>query len=185
MADSTEWQQIGDDFFGNGQFEKAIDAFQQALNYNPNSLSSGIKIGLLLYKIGKEEKGAQYLAQYQIAGLGQRLLQLAQTKVIGWPGLSDFTGKIPDKKTANIFFLAAILDYQMPAEWVWNNTKEFAETTITNPDDLWRWITDQSLNDWKEKWKTYGLHRYPTAHERVWKIGKKIVEEYDGDVRNI
>ena len=116
MADSTEWQQIEDDFFANGQFEKAIDAFQQAPNYNPNSLSSGIKIGLLLYKIGKEEEGAQYLAQYQVAGLGQRLLQLAQTKVIGWPGLSDFVGKIPDKKTANIFFLAVILDYQRPAE---------------------------------------------------------------------
>jgi hypothetical protein len=88
-------------------------------------------------------------------------------------------------KTANIFFLAAILDYQMPAEWVWNNTKKFAETTITNPDGLWRWITDHSLKDWKDKWKTYGLHRYPAAHVRVWKIGKKIVEEYDGDVRNI
>jgi tetratricopeptide (TPR) repeat protein len=185
MTDSNKWQQIGDDFVANGHFKKAIDAFQQDLNYDPYSLSSGIKIGLLLYKIGRDKQGAQYLAQYQIAGLGQRLLELAQTKVIEWLGLSDFTGKIPDKKTANIFFLSAILDYQVDSDWEWDHTKEFAETTITDPKDLWRWITHHSFKDWKGKKKTYGLHRFPYAHERVWTIGKKIVGEYDGDVRNI
>ena len=185
MTDSTERQQIGDDFSRKGQLHEAIDAYQQALNYNPENLSLGIKIGLLFYKIGDEKHGEQYLAQYQISAIGQRLFQHAKIKEIFWPGLSDFTGKIPDKKTANIFFLSAILDYQTDADWVWAHTKEFAETTIPDPANLWRWITNHSFEKWREKKKEYGLHRFPQAHERVWKIGKKIIEEYDGDVRNI
>ena len=186
MTDSTERQQIGDDFSRKGQLHEAIDAYQQALNYNPENLSLGIKIGLLFYKIGDEKHGEQYLAQYQISAIGQRLFQHAKIKEIFWPGLSDFTGKIPDKKTANIFFLSAILDYQTDADWVWAHTKEFAETKVPNPSDLWRWITNHSFEEWKKKWKEYGLHRrFPAAHDRVWKIGKIIVDEYDGDVRNI
>jgi hypothetical protein len=185
MMDSTEWQSIGDTFFIKGQLHEAIDAYQHALNYNPENLSIGIKIGLSFYKIGDEKQGAQYLAHYQISAIGQRLLQHSEIKQIFWPGLSDFTGKSPDKKTANIFFLSAILDYQMNADFVWGNTKKFVEKTIPNPEDLWVWITSHTFEEWARKKKEYGLHRFPQAHERVWKIGKKIIEEYDGDVRNI
>ena len=33
--------------------------------------------------------------------------------------------------------------------------------------------------------REYRLHRFPIAHKRVWRIGKDIVRDYQGDVRNI
>lgn len=33
--------------------------------------------------------------------------------------------------------------------------------------------------------KKFNLHRFPKAHERLWRIGKRICEEYDGDARLI
>ena len=33
--------------------------------------------------------------------------------------------------------------------------------------------------------KAYSLHRFPKGHERVWTIGKKVVQQYEGDARKI
>ena len=75
MTDSTEWQLMGDNFSRKGQLHEAIDAYQHALNYHPENSSLGIQIGLLFYKIGDEKQKERYLAQYQISGIGQRLLE--------------------------------------------------------------------------------------------------------------
>lgn len=31
----------------------------------------------------------------------------------------------------------------------------------------------------------YSLHRFPKGHERVWTIGKRIIQQYKGDARKI
>lgn len=91
----------------------------------------------------------------------------------------------PSKKDANKFLLASILDYQMRAEVVWENARRLAEDILGNPEDLWRSITDMTLEEWNRKRKEYSLHRFPKGHERVWKIGKRVVQQYEGDARNI
>jgi len=185
MSNQINWQKKGNDFFQDSQYEKSFQAFKKCMDNDIEPTISGLKMGLLLCKMGRGKEGQKYLEKYQIPGIGQRLLQLAEKEEVTWYDFSDYIGKIPDKKTANIFFLSAILDYQMDADWVWAHTKEFAETTIPNPSDLWRWIINHSFEEWKEKKQEYNLHRFPQAHERVWKIGKTIVEEFDGDVRKI
>ena len=79
--------------------------------------------------------------------------------------------------------LACILDYQMPADLVWENAKWFAEDCLDDPDDLWdaiiaihRWNTDAVF-------RRYVLHHFPAAHDRVQRIGKEIVGRYNGDAR--
>ncbi|MBL1130798.1 MAG: hypothetical protein D8M54_20165 [Chloroflexi bacterium] len=94
-------------------------------------------------------------------------------------------GQAASKKDANKFMLAAILDYQMRAETVWENARRLSEDILKDPDDLWHAITAVSLDEWQEKRKEYSLHRFPKGHERVWNIGKRIVQQYEGDVRKI
>jgi len=94
-------------------------------------------------------------------------------------------GEIPDKKSANKFFLASILDYQIHAEVAWGNARRLAEEILGDPNDLWECITSNSKSQWISKKKEYSLHRFPKAHERVWRIGNEIVTRYEGDARNI
>jgi hypothetical protein len=35
------------------------------------------------------------------------------------------------------------------------------------------------------KHEEYRIHRFPNAHHRLWKIGKRICDEYEGDARRI
>ncbi|MGO9569854.1 MAG: hypothetical protein ACLP5H_20165 [Desulfomonilaceae bacterium] len=91
----------------------------------------------------------------------------------------------PSKKDANTFLLACILDYQMRAHTVWENTRRFTEDVLHDPDDLWGVITKHSEAEWKSKFREYKLHRFPKAHERVWHIGKDVVTHYEGDARKI
>ncbi len=100
-----------------------------------------------------------------------------------WPGLPK--GETLSKKEANKFMLGAILDYQIPAQKAWGNACRLAEDVFDDPDDLWEGITAISQSRWNDKFKKYSLHRFPKAHERVWRIGKEIVEKYDGDARVI
>jgi endonuclease III len=81
--------------------------------------------------------------------------------------------------------LGCILDYQMPAEIAWENARRVAEDIFGNPNDLWHQISGVPLSKWNMKWEEYKLHRYPKAHERVWRIGRYIVAHYGGDARNI
>lgn len=88
-------------------------------------------------------------------------------------------------KNANKFMLASILDYQMRAETAWENARRLAEDIFNDPDILWHKVTSVSLEEWMAKRIEYSLHRFPKGHERVWTIGKRIVQQYDGDARKI
>lgn len=100
-----------------------------------------------------------------------------------WPGLHK--GKPASKKEANKFILGGILDYQIPASVAWENARRLAEDILGDPDNIWQSIIENSKTKWNAKWKEYSLHRFPKAHERVWRIGEEIVNKYNGDVRNI
>jgi hypothetical protein len=102
-----------------------------------------------------------------------------------WEWLSNLNGKPLDKKSANKFFFCCILDYQMKADTVWRNGKRFTEIILGDPDDLWGYITNFSHDKWMSKFKEFSLHRFPKAHERIWRIGNIIISKYGGDTRNI
>src|SRR5438093_13009704 len=91
----------------------------------------------------------------------------------------------PSLKDANKFFLACILDYQIPAERAWDNARRLAVDILKDPEKLWYEITKLTLSDWMAKLKEYSLHRFPKGQERVWNIGKRLAQEYDGDARRI
>lgn len=102
-----------------------------------------------------------------------------------WPWLAGFKGKQADKKSANKFLLGSILDYQIPAQTAWSNARRLAEDILGDPEDLWRSIVSIPKEIWMSRFKLYSLHRFPQAHERVWRIGEEIVKKYDGDARRI
>ena len=94
-------------------------------------------------------------------------------------------GQVVSRKDANKFLLGSILDFQMHAEVAWENARRLAEDILGDPEDLWLHIYNVSLSEWNSMRKQYSLHRFPKGHERVWTIGKRIVEQYDGDARKI
>ena len=98
--------------------------------------------------------------------------------------LSSTQGRL-SKRDANKFLLGSILDYQIPGDLAWENARRLAEEILGDPLDLWEQITSTSQSNWKSKWREYNLHRFPAAHERVWRIGKEIVIRYHGDAREI
>jgi len=98
-----------------------------------------------------------------------------------WP----FNRKRLSKRNANKFLLGSILDYQIPGHVAWANARRLAEQIFEDPDDLWEKVTSTSQSQWKKKWRKYNLHRFPAAHDRIWRIGKEIVLEYHGDARKI
>ncbi len=100
-----------------------------------------------------------------------------------WTWLSP--GLIPSRKDANKFLLASILDYQIPYQRAWDSARRLSEDILGDPDDIWRAITSVPLEEWTSRRREYSLHRYSKAHERVWTIGKRIVDQYDGDARRI
>ena len=100
-----------------------------------------------------------------------------------WEWLEN--GKRPSKKEANKLLLACILDFQIRADTVWNNTRRFSNDVLHDPEDLWNEITKDSEAEWKSKFREYRLHRFPKAHERVWHIGKDVLTHYEGDARKI
>lgn len=104
-----------------------------------------------------------------------------------WSWMSLLDGRPADKKSANKFMLACILDYQMRYQIVWENARRFAEDDLGDPNDLWDVITSTPQSEWETRahWKELSLHRFPAGHNRVWRIGRRIVEEYKGDARNI
>lgn len=89
------------------------------------------------------------------------------------------------KREANKFMLASILDWQMRVEIVWENARRLSEDILKDPENLWHEITSVSLDEWEAKRKEYSLHRFSRGHNRVWIIGKRIVQQYEGDARKI
>ncbi len=89
------------------------------------------------------------------------------------------------KKNANKFLLGSMLDYQIPGHVAWENARRLAERILDDPADLWEEVTSTSQSRWKRKWRKYKLHRFPAAHDRIWRIGKEVVLQYHGDAREI
>ena len=104
-----------------------------------------------------------------------------------WSWMSNLNGQPADKKSANKFLLACILDYQMRYQTVWENARRFAEDDLGDPEDLWQTITRVPQSEWESEasWRKHSLHRFPAGHNRVWRIGSRIVAKYAGDARNI
>ena len=94
-------------------------------------------------------------------------------------------GKEPTKREANKFFLSSILDYQMKADFVWDNTQAFIESFLGDPEDLWNVIAAYSPEGWMQVAGENSLHRFPAAKQRVYRIARQLVDEYAGDARNI
>jgi len=86
---------------------------------------------------------------------------------------------------ANRFMLGSILDYQIKSELAWENGKRLAENIAEDPEAPWLFISRMSLPEWNSKWREYSLHRFPKAHERIWRISNGILRYYDGDPRKI
>lgn len=89
-------------------------------------------------------------------------------------------------KNANKFILGAIIDYQISANMAWDNAKRLSETILGDPVSLWEHIINLYTKDeWAANWRGFGIHRFPAAHNRIWRIGYEIVKRHGGDVRNI
>lgn len=113
------------------------------------------------------------------------LVQKKDRDPSGWWWISDSGLKRLTKKRANKYLLACILDYQMNANTAWEKAERFAEKDLGDPDCLWEEITRASLSTWNENFHVHSLHRFSKAHERVWNIGKRVIEQYAGDARKI
>ena len=118
--------------------------------------------------------------------LGYRV-RLLQDQTIFWPFLEPLNGRPADKRTANKFFLACIVDYQQKADRAWEQAKYFVEEIMGDPPDIWRAILEKhkSEDDWRQAKSQYRLHRWDKAHMRVYRIGRQLIEQYDGDARRI
>ena len=119
----------------------------------------------------------------QIHRIADSLLANRQKPVDFWHWI--FPGKPVSLAEANKFMLGSILDYQVSAATAWENGRRLAEDICGNPEQVWKWVTDFPPAEWNAKWKEFGLHRFPKAHERIWRIGKCIMERYQGDPRKI
>ncbi|MEK7873428.1 MAG: hypothetical protein AAB502_06185, partial [Chloroflexota bacterium] len=89
-------------------------------------------------------------------------------------------------KNANKFMVGAIIDYQIDADVAWDNARRLSEKILGDPARLWHHIVSaHTKDDWAAKWREFRIHRFPAAHNRIWRIGDEIVTRYNGDVRTI
>jgi len=102
-----------------------------------------------------------------------------------WPYLDALEGRPASKKVANKFFLGCIIDYHQPVNRAWKKSRELVEDRWGDPADLWGTVSSFRLNQWMTFQDSFGLHRYPAAHKRVWRIGTQLREEYGGDARKL
>lgn len=103
------------------------------------------------------------------------------------PFLDPLNGRPADQRTANMFFLACISDYRQKADRAWEQARRFVEETMGDPEDIWRAIVKRHPIeiDWMKAKSMYGLHYLRQGHRRVYRIGRQIIDRYDGDARRI
>ena len=89
------------------------------------------------------------------------------------------------KKIANGFLLCSLLDYQIPSPKAWANGDRLVNDILGDPDDVWFAIASVSEGEWKSRHSEYKLHRFPVAHLRLWRTGKRVCDTYQGDARRI
>jgi len=102
-----------------------------------------------------------------------------------WGTIADFTVETCPKKVANEFLFCCLLEYQIDERRAWNNGYRFIHENLQDPDDLWAVIANYSEDEWKSKYKEFGLHWLHNAHNRLWRIGRDICSTYQGDARKI
>jgi hypothetical protein len=102
-----------------------------------------------------------------------------------WGEISKFAEKPCPKRVANKFLLCCLLDYQMKSAVTWRNCCHLVTDILRDPEDVWAAITSVSQEEWKSKFAEYKLHRFPNAHNRLWRISVEILSRYDGDASKI
>lgn len=117
--------------------------------------------------------------------LAELLLGKRDEHPIDWRWLSRVAPGRADKKSANKFLLASILEYKMKAETVWDNAARLSEENLGDPEDLWEHIVSNFPDGVSLRKAFPWLHRFPVAYDRVIKIAKVIVTLYEGDARNV
>lgn len=127
----------------------------------------------------------ELINQEELTEISKVLLANRSEDRSGWYWISDAGLKTLDKKRANKYLLACILDYQMKYARAWDNARRLAESILGDPPSLWQTITEIPFSTWRQKFKEYSLHRFPVAHERIWTIGKRVVDAYAGDARQL
>lgn len=121
----------------------------------------------------------------KLKGVRDLLLREEGLSPEGWWWVGEKGLKSLSKKSANKFLFACIVDYQMKAEVIWQHCADFTQIELADPDSLWEVVASTPLPKWLTRTKKFNLHRFPKAHERLWRIGKRVCEEYDGDARRI
>ncbi len=131
------------------------------------------------------------------AGHEERLPKVANLLRNHWEGkedwgeISKYPGQVCPKRAANTFLLCCLLDYQIKGGRAWENGERLVrelrdpEDKLRDPEDIWATITAFSEKAWESKFKELGLHRYPAAHKRLWRIGREICSYFDGDASKI
>lgn len=104
-----------------------------------------------------------------------------------WGCMSKLAGSKADKKCANKFLLACVLEMMDTSEDVWARTERYVELQLQAPDDLWFEISNVPEETWKssEYKRTLGLHWLTYTHNNVWDIATGIVHQHQGDAREI
>ena len=109
---------------------------------------------------------------------------LTQETVEDWGAIAKYTPQTCPRKVANLFLLCCLLQYQIKAELAWDNGWRLVQN-FSDPEDIWKEITSNTEEDWGARFKELHLHRFPAAHGRLWKIGKRMCRYYEGAERNI
>lgn len=100
---------------------------------------------------------------------------------VNWEWISDGM----DRARANQFLLGSILNYQIDSSRIKSIVEGFVEAQIKDPSLLWEKIASIPCKEWTLKFREYHLHRFPQAHERVWRIARDVVDRYGGDASKI
>lgn len=116
--------------------------------------------------------------------LGRNLLLLRdRTPSLTWPHLGS--GVPYTHKNCNKFFLWGIINYHWPVEKVLEKSTFIIDEVLGDPRNIWKEVAKYSESEWMDIWEKHKTHRYRAGHKRIHRIGKRVLEEYNGKSRNI